>query len=290
MWYSLYKRWLGLNYVLTKDARKLAKDRYKQFKEMLNILAPYIGEVKRKTILDVGCGELYPFTLLLHNMRNTVTGIDTVYVDVDSPVYKRYWTTIRMDGYKRFVESFLLEILFKKRAFYEQLQNLCDFPLTTNSIDIRHMSVEEMDFSEKTFDIVISNAVFEHIRNVPQALSEINRVLKPGGIAYAYIHLFTSLSGGHHPNWQDFNKVPPWDHLRQKKFPLNDCLNRLREHEYISLFQHNFEIIQIKYIEEKEPKDLLYPEIRAELGDYSEEELLKRGIMIVAQKSREKSS
>jgi SAM-dependent methyltransferase len=42
-------------------------------------------------------------------------------------------------------------------------------------------------FADQTFDFVYSNQVFEHVRNHQTALSEIWRVLKPGGIS---LHLF----------------------------------------------------------------------------------------------------
>lgn len=39
-----------------------------------------------------------------------------------------------------------------------------------------------MPFGDSTFDIVLCNHVLEHIRSYPKALTEIGRVLKPGGL------------------------------------------------------------------------------------------------------------
>ena len=39
-----------------------------------------------------------------------------------------------------------------------------------------------MEFDDNTFDFVISNQVFEHIRYPLDSYKEIARVLKPGGI------------------------------------------------------------------------------------------------------------
>jgi ubiquinone/menaquinone biosynthesis C-methylase UbiE len=44
-------------------------------------------------------------------------------------------------------------------------------------------------FADNTFDYIFSNQVFEHVQNYPQALSEIYRVLKPGG---CNLHIFPS--------------------------------------------------------------------------------------------------
>ncbi|MCL0094967.1 class I SAM-dependent methyltransferase [Dehalococcoidia bacterium] len=262
----------------------MAKRHYQEFCKMLDTLTPYTGEIKGKRILDIGCGQLYSYTLLLHNLGNTVTGIDIVYVGVDDPLVKRYWRILRRNGWENFLGRLLYGILLKGRTYYQALKDICDFPLTTQGVDVRQMSVEDMLFPDETFDIVISIAVFEHLPDVSQAVSEIERVMKTGGLAYISIHLFTSPSGGHHYNWQNTDKVPPWDHLRQRKLPLTTYLNGLREEEYLSLFREKFEILRVLDIDEEEGKALLTPEIRAELKDYAEEELLKHGIIIIARK------
>ena len=42
-------------------------------------------------------------------------------------------------------------------------------------------SAEEIPFSDSTFDVVISNGVFNLVVDKVKALSEVYRVLKPGG-------------------------------------------------------------------------------------------------------------
>lgn len=48
-----------------------------------------------------------------------------------------------------------------------------------------------LPFPDASFDVVVSDQVFEHVRNYPEAIAEIRRVLKPGG---AMLHLFPSSS------------------------------------------------------------------------------------------------
>jgi SAM-dependent methyltransferase len=48
-------------------------------------------------------------------------------------------------------------------------------------ITIREMSAARLDYPDDTFDVVTSIEVLEHIVELDQALSEIRRVLKPGG-------------------------------------------------------------------------------------------------------------
>jgi hypothetical protein len=52
---------------------------------------------------------------------------------------------------------------------------------------VRCENLEELTFSDETFDIFITQDVFEHIFNPAMAAKEIMRVLKPGGI-----HIFTA--------------------------------------------------------------------------------------------------
>lgn len=44
-----------------------------------------------------------------------------------------------------------------------------------------HQDLEALGYADGSFDVVITNEVFEHVEHLPQALAEIARVLKPGG-------------------------------------------------------------------------------------------------------------
>jgi hypothetical protein len=115
----------------------------------------------------------------------------------------------------------------------------------------------------------------------------LHRVMKSDGIAYIYVHNYTSLSGGHHIAWkypdtEPSTVVPPWDHLRQNRYPeIPSWVNRLRERDYRRAFEEQFEILDC-FPTATEGKALLTPEIRAELADYSEEELLTKGFVVIA--------
>jgi SAM-dependent methyltransferase len=52
---------------------------------------------------------------------------------------------------------------------------------------IRTKEVYRIPFPPDTFDFVYSHEVFEHVKDFRSALSEIHRVLKPGGIS---LHVF----------------------------------------------------------------------------------------------------
>ena len=82
MWCGFREKWLKLEDIFSRDMTKVAKRHYQEFHEMLDTLTPYTGEVRGRRILDIGCGRLYPYTLLLHNLGNMVTGIDIVFISV----------------------------------------------------------------------------------------------------------------------------------------------------------------------------------------------------------------
>jgi SAM-dependent methyltransferase len=51
---------------------------------------------------------------------------------------------------------------------------------------VRNENLEALTFPDKVFDVVINSDVLEHVADLDSALSEIKRVLKPGGF-----HVFT---------------------------------------------------------------------------------------------------
>jgi SAM-dependent methyltransferase len=46
---------------------------------------------------------------------------------------------------------------------------------------IKRMDSDRIPFEDASFDLIINNQVMEHVANIDLVLSEINRVLKPGG-------------------------------------------------------------------------------------------------------------
>lgn len=71
--------------------------------------------------------------------------------------------------------------------------------LFPNSADVERVDMLGMQFDDGSFDCVVANHVLEHVSNVPRALAEIRRVLKPGGFAI----LQTPYSGKLHRTWED---------------------------------------------------------------------------------------
>jgi ubiquinone/menaquinone biosynthesis C-methylase UbiE len=60
-------------------------------------------------------------------------------------------------------------------------------PEVAESDRVLHMSAEELDFEDESFDIILSIHAIEHIPPLGQALAEMARVLKPAGQA---LHIY----------------------------------------------------------------------------------------------------
>jgi SAM-dependent methyltransferase len=147
-----------------------------------------------------------------------------------------------------------------------------------------------LPFYSEIFDVVTSVAAFEHFLNVPAVVAELHRVLRPGGVAWIGVHLFTCLSGAHNFRLTEvpLRKVPkgidPWDHLRKRRLPFHVPLNEWRKDQYLEQFAQRFEILKA-YTASREGVELLTPDIERELADYSRDELTCRSFVIVARKS-----
>jgi SAM-dependent methyltransferase len=273
--------------LLPQYIKIVARHDYKAFQNLLQRIKPFIYDVTDINVLDIGCGIRAPFTLLFHSLGARVVGID-----VDVPTrginFAKYRRILATEGSKRLFMRLVADFYYD-RVYYEELQKIADFPLNFEGVDLREMDACRTTFEEE-FDLVTSNAVFEHIKNVDAVLKEMKRIMKQNALIHAEIHLFPSLTGGHNILWSNpdtqqvvLGKVPPWDHLRKQKYPVDPSLNRLRESDYYRLFSKNFEIL--KWITEyEEPEHYLTPELSSEISEYSREELLKRAIVVIARR------
>ena len=261
------------------------------YQSFIKAIATYDYALKGIRILDIGCGANAPMTLMLHSAGAKVTGIDEY-------IGHRWGLGFRPSRHLRYLKEVgLLKTLRKAvgeliydRHYYTTLVEALGFPLTEAGIDLREMKAESLPFDSCTFDVIYSNATWEHLADVSIANEEVARVLRPGGIAYIEIHLFPSLSGGHDLPWivpgkTEVGEVTPWSHLRDHAWKEPVYLNRLREKDYRCLFEktRGLEIVgwETEFIEGEE---LITDELLRELSDYTREDLTKRSIIITLRK------
>lgn len=235
--------------------------------------------------LDVGCGKMMWLTLLLHSVGAEVTGIDTEWVE-PKPSLGKYWGIMRSNGPERAARTLAWDLLYAS-PYYRALDRITPFDLRFDHVDARAMSADALDFESDSLDLAVSHEVFEHLPDVEGAVRELRRTLRPDGLTYIYTHNYTSISGGHHIAWkypdaEPSDTVPPWDHLRENQFPdVPSWINGWRMKQYREVWERHFDI-EDWILTEREGESLLTPQIRDELSEYSEEELLTKGFIVVA--------
>jgi len=264
-----------------------AHEHYYFFTTMKEKLAKFVPSFEGLRILDVGCGKSFWLTLLLNSVDAEVTGIDT---EIIKPGFSldKYINILRKNGLERTARTLVWDTLFA-RSYYKELQKAAGFTLRYSDVDLRPMSVTDLDFPDHTFDLVVSHEVFEHLPDIPAALRSLRRVMKPNAITFICIHNYTSLSGGHHIAWkypesEPSELVPPWDHLRKNMYPdIPSWINRKRISDYRQAFEAEFVILDW-FTLFTEGEQFLTPEIRNELIDYSQEELLIKEFVVIARR------
>jgi SAM-dependent methyltransferase len=264
--------------------KEYAEHDYDVYRKLNNNISKYIATDDAKLkVLDIGCGQRYPNTLLFANRDDCeAVGVDS---DVVGPGIGKYFKMIVKNGLERTVKSAIRETLFD-RVYFKTLEQAAGQKLSKRNLKIVNFNSSRLPFDDDYFDLIISNAVFEHIDDVPAALAELVRICKPKGLMYNLIHLYTSLSGGHNLRWANPedsipDDIPPWDHLRGNEFPTHIYLNKLRERDYRKYFATHTEILEWQdgvY----EGQQLLTPQIKAELDDYDERELLMRDFTVIS--------
>ena len=92
-------------------------------------------------------------------------------------------------------------------------------------VELVHAPIERCPLADESVDVVVSDATFEHLTDVPAALREIRRILRPGGF------LFTRWG----PTWFHFNGPHlityvhvPWVHLLFSNRTIRAVLERYR--------------------------------------------------------------
>jgi SAM-dependent methyltransferase len=239
-------------------------------------------------ILDVGAGQ-FLIQLLYFSRFNRAVGIDwNVIVHGANPV--QYLKMLLANGPRRTAKTVARKLLGVDRRYRAEVRQQLGLP-SLPKLTVHRMDACKMSFPDQSFDFVHSYSVFHHLADPGAGLSEVVRILRPGGIAYVSLHLFTSETGfcGHALK-DDRGEIIRWAHLRRQfagRVQPNAYLNKLRLNEWCALFQTKMPGAEIipnsgprKEIEE-DAKSLL---ARGELPGYSLEELLAHDLTVVWRK------
>jgi SAM-dependent methyltransferase len=251
-------------------------------KRLTELIRAYVNrDPTRVRILEIGCGQRASQIILFQ-----AQGAEAIGIDREVPTchlgLKKFFRIIKIHGPERAFKS-LCRHFFFDYPFFRKLGRLTGKNLPPDQVNVCVMDAARLSFPDNAFDFIFSSLVFEHISDVPRAAAEINRVLRPGGTAWINIHLFPSLSGGHHKDWTDPRqwpspKVPPWDHLREHRYPADNSLNKLRLEDYRRIFAASLEVREENLVQEGE--HILTPELEAELAQrgYPKDDVLVREV------------
>ncbi len=107
-----------------------------------------------------------------------------------------------------------------EQCFYKRFRALENLDYTTGDLESPiadvHFDVQAIPFSDETYDVVICNHVLEHVDDDAKAMSEMYRILKPGGFAILQVPQDTSAE----KTYQDPTITDP--HEREKHFLQKD--------------------------------------------------------------------
>jgi SAM-dependent methyltransferase len=251
--------WQMVNGSRARSERELAKKRQRD-------ISPYLDTVSSLHVLDLANGRLRPQYTLLKAAGHLVFGIDLA--------NRRQLNRIDL-AYSLARRLYIWKLGLSPRSVVNQT-------LVCGDVGV-------LPFPDSSFDLVSSVAAFEHFSDVPKVVDELTRVIRPAGLAWVGIHLFTSLSGGHNISLAQvpLRKIPagvdPWDHLRQRRLPFHVPLNEWRLDQYLETFSNHFEILK-HYCAMREGEELLTPAIEDELSAYSRDELTCGAYVILARK------
>jgi 2-polyprenyl-3-methyl-5-hydroxy-6-metoxy-1,4-benzoquinol methylase len=234
-------------------------------------------------VLDVGTGQQQiQSTWLARN--NRVTGIDLDVVARGwSPLpYLKMW---RENGVVRTLKTLARKGLgidaIYSRALYKELGR------TAKKLPVQRMDVTDLHLQANSFDFVYCSSVLQCVPDVQLAMQEMNRVLRPGGVGYFSVQLYSSETGSLDPRLLDEDRrIPLWAHLRPQHaggISGNAHLNRLRLDEWRQFSHRN---LADPVVELSQPNAaMLEPLARnlqeaGELRGYTLEELLTHELRV----------
>ncbi len=64
---------------------------------------------------------------------------------------------------------------------YDHIVDLCNY-YDISGFHVNHQNIEMTDYPDSFFDVIVAVSVLEFVNNVPKAVHEIKRILKPDGI------------------------------------------------------------------------------------------------------------
>jgi ubiquinone/menaquinone biosynthesis C-methylase UbiE len=242
--------------------------------------------LKNQKILEIGPGQMLSQYYFFAD-ENEVIGVDTDVIITEFDLLL-YWKMLHRNGFLRTVKTMGRNILGfdgrYRRAMAKKL-GVKQLPLP----QIINADIGQVALPDNSFDCVVSFSVFEHLVEPEAAINQISRLLKPGGVSYICIDLYTSDSGCHDPRIFSVNRgtLPYWCHLRPQYEHLaqpNAYMNKISLSEWKKLFNrlwHGWEYLPFGMEDVDTQQQLKKMRESGELAEYTDEELLTKAFAAI---------
>lgn len=236
------------------------------------------AKLQDKDVLIIGPGQQL-VEMSFFARRNRVTGIDLDVIP-QHPSVREYLMMLRNNGSIRTLKTVGRKAMGYDRALRREVERqglaMDDRPTMVA------MDAAAMTFPDNSFDCVFSQSCFEHLSAACDVIHQVARVLRPGGLAYVDVHLYTSDSGCHDVRIFSGRResIPPWSHLRPRYRHLvqsNSYLNEIRLAQWKDLFSRHWPGVTFRLRPEPDPairSALPHLKAHGELEQYEDEELL----------------
>lgn len=175
------------------DYEAAAEKKLRQSGTLLGELDRWGGSLDGASVLEVGCGAGIDSLLFGLHPVHRVVGID-----LELPTNARNDLSQRT---RRLTRRVLEKV---------GVQGGTDDVLRQRPVRFLAMDATRMDFPDASFDLLVSRAALEHVIPIEQALAEMARVVRPGGLLRHAIDPFFWLKGCHKDGLLDI----PWAHAR----------------------------------------------------------------------------
>lgn len=243
-------------------------------------------EVCGKDILDVGPGQFLVQSRYFA-LENKVVALDSELI-LDRLSLRGLVDTVRCNGLQRAIKTVARRAAGIDRSYAVGLRQRLGVEALP-AVDVRRGDACRMPFVDDSFDMVYSRAVLHHLDDPGAALMEMRRVLRPGGVAWVDLHLYSSWNGSLDPRVM-FGSDPKfhWAHLQDDARVAEGAqLNKLRLADWQDLFSRSWPGVQLQSIAVQDTAllrsaDRLISE--RQVTGYSKEELLTTTVVAFWQK------
>jgi hypothetical protein len=245
-------------------------------------------------ILEIGYGARPNRLLALISLGYDVKGID-----LDKPILKpsiaEYLKNYQKNGFKRVFKSLARSLLFDshERAALDRVLQGRGARLNLDESRFLVGDASTFKFHANSIDFIYSEDVFEHIS--PDAIhalcKNLNEAMSFDGLALISPSIYSGIAGGHLVEWYPHTlkknserQSEPWEHLRKRRFVADCYLNELRVSDFESIFMEYFQLIDVINRNSGLGREYLTKEIKDELSQFSEKELLSNKWTFVLRK------